>query len=86
MQWQVFQMSAVGPMMGQASFFQRIAAPKRIIDDYAINRYVNESRRLLSIVNERLRDREFLCDTYSIVDIAMFPLGARPSMGQCRSR
>jgi GSH-dependent disulfide-bond oxidoreductase len=73
MQWLMFQMSAVGPMMGQAMFFQRIAAPKGIVDEYAIERYVNESRRLLTIVDERLADREYLCGDYSIVDIAMFP-------------
>lgn len=73
MQWLMFQMSAVGPMMGQAMFFQRIAAPKGIVDEYAIGRYKNESVRLLSIVNERLADRQYLCGDYSIVDIAMFP-------------
>ena len=73
MQWLMFQMSAVGPMMGQAMFFQRIAAPKGIIDEYAIDRYVKESRRLLAILDERLRGREYLCGDYSIVDIATFP-------------
>lgn len=73
MQWLMFQMSAVGPMLGQAMFFQRIAAPKGIVDDYAIERYVNESRRLLVIVDERLAGRDYLCDEYSIADIAMFP-------------
>ena len=72
MQWLMFQMSAIGPMMGQAMFFQRIAAPKGIVDDYAIERYVKESRRLLSIVNERLNDRDYLCGEYTIVDIATF--------------
>lgn len=72
MQWLMFQMSAVGPMMGQAMFFQRIAAPKGIVDEYAIGRYVKESRRLLSIVDARLSGRDYLCGDYSIVDIAMF--------------
>ena len=72
-QWLMFQMSGVGPMMGQAMFFQRIAAPKGIVDEYAISRYVEESRRLLSIVNERLSGRDYLCGDYSIADIAMFP-------------
>ena len=72
MQWLMFQMSAVGPMLGQAMFFQRIAAPKGIVVDYAIKRYVNESRRLLCIVNDRLADRDYLCGTYSMADIAMF--------------
>ena len=73
MQWLMFQMSAVGPMMGQAMFFQRIAMPKGIVDEYAIERYVKESRRLLSVVNDRLVGRDYLCGDYSIADIAMFP-------------
>lgn len=73
LQWVMFQMSAVGPMMGQAMFFQRIAAPKGIVDDYAIGRYVKESRRLLEIIDHRLSDREYICDEFSIADIAIFP-------------
>jgi len=73
LQWVMFQMSAVGPMMGQAMFFQRIAAPKGIVDDYAIGRYVKESRRLLEIIDYRLSDREYICDEFSIADIATFP-------------
>jgi len=60
-------------MMGQAMFFQRIAAPKGIVDEYATKRYVDESRRLLTIANERLSERDYLCGDYSIADIAMFP-------------
>ena len=73
MQWLMFQMSAVGPMLGQAMFFQRIAAPKGIVDEYAIERYVTESKRLLGVLNGALRDQEYLCDEYSMVDIATFP-------------
>ena len=73
LQWVMFQMSAVGPMMGQAMFFQRIAAPKGIVDDYAIDRYVKESRRLLEIIDHRVSDREYICDEFSIADIAIFP-------------
>ena len=73
MQWLMFQMSAVGPMLGQAMFFQRIAAPKGIVDEYAIERYVTESKRLLSVLNDALRDQEYLCGEYSMVDIATFP-------------
>ena len=73
MQWLMFQMSAVGPMLGQAMFFQRIAAPKGIVDEYAIERYVTESKRLLGVLNEALRDQEYLCGAYSMVDIATFP-------------
>ncbi len=73
MQWLMFQMSAIGPMLGQAMFFQRIAAPKGIVDEYAIERYVTESKRLLDVLNEALRDQEYLCGAYSMVDIATFP-------------
>ena len=73
MQWLMFQMSAIGPMLGQAMFFQRIAAPKGIVDEYAIERYVTESKRLLCVLNDALRDQEYLCGAYSMVDIATFP-------------
>ena len=73
MQWLMFQMSAIGPMLGQAMFFQRIAAPKGIVDAYAIERYVTESKRLLCVLNDALRDQEYLCGEYSMVDIATFP-------------
>ncbi len=73
MQWLMFQMSAIGPMLGQAMFFQRIAAPKGIVDEYAIERYVTESKRLLGVLNDGLRDQEYLCGAYSMVDIATFP-------------
>ena len=73
MQWLMFQMSAIGPMLGQAMFFQRIAAPKGIVDEYAIERYVTESKRLLYVLNDALRDQEYLCGEYSMVDIATFP-------------
>ena len=73
MQWLMFQMSAIGPMMGQAMFFQRIAAPKGIVQDYATNRYIKESRRLLEVLDEELRNKEFICKEYSMVDIATFP-------------
>ena len=73
MQWLMFQMSAIGPMLGQAMFFQRIAAPKGIVDEYAIERYVTESKRLLDVLNEALRDQEYFCGAYSMVDIATFP-------------
>ena len=84
MQWLMFQMSAIGPMLGQAMFFQRIAAPKGIVDEYAIERYVTESKRLLGVLNDALRDQEYLCGAYSMVDIATFPWARRVSVGQRR--
>lgn len=77
----MFRMGAVGPMLGQAMFFQRIAAPKGIVHDYAIERYVEESKRLLRILNDALRDQDYLCGEYSMIDIATLPW-ARVSLGQ----
>lgn len=74
LQWLMFQMSGVGPMMGQAMYFQRIAAPKGHEDTFAIERYVKESRRLLEVLNHRLDGRDYILgDEYSIVDMAMYP-------------
>lgn len=74
LQWLMFQMSAVGPMMGQAMFFQRIARPNGDDEPYSIARYVNESRRLLEVLDRRLDGREFLVgDAYSIADMATYP-------------
>ena len=68
-QWLMFQMGGVGPMMGQANVFHRYA-PERI--EYAINRYQTESRRLLAVLDSQLQDNEYLAGDYSIADIANF--------------
>lgn len=74
LQWIMFQMGGIGPMMGQAMFFQRIAAPNGHQDDYAIDRYVKESRRLLEVLNTRLQGRDWLVGSdMSIADIATYP-------------
>jgi len=67
MQWLMFQMGGVGPMMGQANVFFR-AMEKKIPE--AISRYQNESRRLFEVLNGRLTDREYLTRDFSIADIA----------------
>ena len=54
LQWLMFQMGGIGPMMGQAMFFQRIAKPNGDDVPYAIKRYVDESRRLLEVLDRRL--------------------------------
>lgn len=69
MQWLMFQMGGVGPMMGQANVFYRYA-PEKI--QYAIDRYQKESRRLFEVLNARLADHEYLAGDYSIADIAHF--------------
>jgi glutathione S-transferase len=63
----MFQMSAVGPMMGQAAVFLRYA-PERL--PYALERYQRESRRLFEVLNRRLHESESLAGAYSIADIA----------------
>jgi GST-like protein len=74
LQWLMFQMSGIGPMMGQAMYFQRIAAPKGNEDPYAIERYVNESRRLLEVLDQQLAGKAYLLgDDFTIVDIATYP-------------
>ena len=67
MQWLMFQMGGVGPMMGQANVFFRYF-PEKI--PAAIDRYQNESLRLLTVLNDRLENNEFLAGDYSIADIA----------------
>ncbi len=67
MQWLMFQMGGLGPMMGQANVFYRYA-PQKI--PYAIARYQKESRRLLEVLDGQLRAHEFLAGDYSIADIA----------------
>jgi GSH-dependent disulfide-bond oxidoreductase len=66
-QWLMFQMGGIGPMMGQANVFYRYA-PERI--PYAIERYQREVRRLFEVLENRLADHEFLAGDYSIADIA----------------
>lgn len=66
-QWLMFQMSGVGPMMGQANVFFRYF-PEKI--QPAIDRYQNESKRLLTVLDTQLEGRDYLVDDFSIADIA----------------
>jgi len=66
-QWLMFQMGGIGPMMGQANVFYRYA-PEKI--PYAIDRYQREVRRLLEVLDTRLGETEYLAGDYSIADIA----------------
>jgi GST-like protein len=70
MQWLMFQMSGVGPMMGQANVFHRYF-PEKL--PAAISRYQNESRRLFEVLDTRLAGVEWLAGAYSIADIATWP-------------
>ena len=71
LQWLMFQMGHVGPMLGQTHHF-RLYAPEKI--PYAIERYSNEARRLYGVMNRRLAKSKYLGGPeYSIADIATFP-------------
>lgn len=69
MQWVMFHASGTGPMLAQAGVWQHFMKEK-----YApgIERYQNEGKRLLKVLDQRLADREYLCGEYSIADIAHF--------------
>lgn len=74
LQWIMFQMAGIGPMMGQAMYFQRIAEPQGYKEDFSIKRYVKESRRLLEVLDKRLANRDFIVgSSFSIADIATYP-------------
>jgi GST-like protein len=67
-EWLMWQMAGLGPMAGQANHFRRYA-PEQI--EYAINRYTNEVRRLLGVLDKRLARRKFVCGELSIADFAI---------------
>jgi GST-like protein len=71
LQWLMFQMGSIGPMLGQAHHF-RVYAPEKI--PYAVDRYTNEARRLYMVMNGRLAQSRYIGGKdYSIADIAIFP-------------
>jgi GST-like protein len=71
MQWVMFQMGHIGPMLGQAHHFLGYA-PEKI--EYAMNRYKNEANRLYGVLERRLGESQYLaCDEYTIADIATMP-------------
>jgi GST-like protein len=69
-EWLMFQMSALGPMLGQAHHFRRFA-PEPV--PYAVERYEKEAARLYGVLDRRLGEVEYLAGAYSIADIASFP-------------
>ena len=70
MQWLMFQMSAIGPMQGQANVFFRYMDEKIPV---AISRYQNECRRLYEVLDKQLQENKWICGEYSIADIATWP-------------
>jgi GST-like protein len=71
MQWVMFQMGHIGPMLGQAHHFLQYA-PEKI--EYAMNRYRNEANRLYGVLERRLGESKFVaCEEYTIADMATMP-------------
>ena len=71
-QWLMWQMGGVGPMFGQVGFFYRYGG-KDFEDKRPLERYVNEARRLLGVLDQRLEGRDWVMGDYSMADIAIFP-------------
>jgi len=69
-QWLMWQMGGLGPMLGQNHHFNRFA-PEKI--PYAIDRYVNETKRLYGVLNKQLIGQKFVAGEYSIADMAILP-------------
>ncbi len=74
-QWVMFQMGSIGPMLGQAHHFRQYA-PEPL--PYAVERYTNEANRLYAVLDRRLEGRDFLAGDYSIADMATMPWLRRP--------
>lgn len=76
MQWLMFQMGSVGPMLGQAHHFHAYA-PERVEREklqYGIDRYVNEGNRIYGVIDRRLADEEWIAaGEYTIADMAIMP-------------
>ncbi|MGA2550208.1 MAG: glutathione binding-like protein [Burkholderiaceae bacterium] len=71
LEWLMFQMGSIGPMLGQAHHF-RMYAPEKL--EYAINRYSNEAKRLYNVLDRRLSESAYLAgDAYSVADMASWP-------------
>ena len=75
MQWLMWQMGHFGPMLGQAHHFVKFA---KVEVPYAVERYLNETRRLYGVLDGRLSDATYLAgDDFTIADVATFPWAAR---------
>jgi len=74
-EWVMWQMSGVGPMIGQANHF--VKAPQKI--EYAITRYTNETKRLLGVLEKHLQNRQYIAaGAFTIADIIIFPWMQQP--------
>ena len=70
LEWVMWQMGGLGPMLGQANHFRHYA-PEKI--QYGIDRYTNETNRLFGVLDKRLAGREYVCGAFSIADCASWP-------------
>ncbi|GAB5435264.1 glutathione S-transferase N-terminal domain-containing protein [Falsiruegeria mediterranea] len=71
-QWLMFQMGGVGPMLGQLGFFYKFAGAE-IEDPRPRERYINEAKRLLGVIDGQLEGRDWIAGDYSIADMAIAP-------------
>ena len=71
-QWVMFQMGGVGPMFGQLGFFYKFAGSE-IEDPRPRERYINEAKRLLAVLEDQMADKEWIAGDFSIADIALCP-------------
>jgi GST-like protein len=69
-EWLMWQMAGLGPMLGQAGHFRNYA-PEKL--PYAIDRYTNEAKRLLGILDKQLTGKDYIVGDYSIADMASYP-------------
>lgn len=70
LEWLMFQMASIGPMLGQANHFRKYA-PKKV--PYAIERYDKEAARIFGVMETKLKNHDYLAGSYSIADIAAWP-------------
>lgn len=73
-EWVMWQMAGLGPMLGQAHHFLRA---KKGVSQYSEERYVNEAKRLYGVLDRRLAGRDYVVDEYSIADISIWPWVSR---------
>lgn len=71
-EWLMWQMAGLGPMLGQLGFFYKFAGSE-IADPRPRDRYIAEAKRLLGVLEKRLEGRDWVCGAYSIADIAIAP-------------
>lgn len=72
LQWLMFQMGGLGPMLGQLGYFHKFAGAE-IEDKRPVERYINEAKRLLAVVEKQMEGRDWITGEFSIADIAIVP-------------